>query len=128
VLRNPRAGAQQLAGLATGDHARQRQAEDALAACLSDPAQLARITDPALCHGWAGLVATVRCAAADARSPDIAAHLPRLLDTLLDHAEDGDSPARRPPGLIEGSAGIAATLHAVATGTSGAWETCLLIN
>ncbi|GAB3474627.1 hypothetical protein GCM10027440_05310 [Nocardiopsis coralliicola] len=30
------------------------------------------------------------------------------------------------PGLIEGRAGIAATLHRIATG-SGGWETCLLI-
>lgn len=121
------ARAQQLAGQATGDHARQQLAEHALASCLSDPAQLARITDPALCHGWAGLIATVWYAAADT-SPDIAAHLPRLLDTLLDHADRGHSPSWRLPGLIDGTAGIAATLHSMATGTSGGWETCLLIN
>jgi hypothetical protein len=118
------ARAQQLAALATGDRARQEQAEHALAACLSDPAQLGRIIDPAVCHGWAGLIATARCAAADALTPGIAAHLPRLLDLLLDPA-CGDWPL---PGLINGRAGIAATLHTMATGTSGGWEACLLIN
>ncbi|MGH3889312.1 MAG: lanthionine synthetase C family protein [Pseudonocardiaceae bacterium] len=122
------ARAQQLAGHATGDHARQRLAEHALSRCMSDPAQLARITDPALCHGWAGLIATAWYAAADAGSPEIAAHLPRLLDTLLDHAGRSDPRPSQPYGLIDGSAGIAATLHTMATGTSGGWESCLLIN
>jgi hypothetical protein len=120
------ARAQQLAGLAVGDPARQQVAEHALARCLSDPAQLDRITDPALCHGWAGLVATAWCAAADARAPHIGAHLPRLLDTLLDHADD--TPPGRLPGLIEGSAGVALTLHSIATGTAGGWQTSLLLD
>ncbi|MGH3868211.1 MAG: lanthionine synthetase C family protein [Pseudonocardiaceae bacterium] len=120
------ARAQQLAGHALGDPARQHRAEHALARCLADPVQLARITDPALCHGWAGLIATAWCAAADAGSPDIGVHLPRLLDTLLEHA--GDVPPSRLPGLIEGSAGVALTLHSIATGTNSGWRTCLLLN
>ncbi|MGH3546709.1 MAG: lanthionine synthetase C family protein [Pseudonocardiaceae bacterium] len=120
------ARAQQLASLALCDLARQEAAEHALARCLSDPAQLARIIDPALCHGWAGLIATAWCAAADASSPNIDAHVPRLLDTLLDHASD--APPGRLPGLIEGSAGVALTLHSIATGTTGGWQTCLLLN
>lgn len=63
------ARAQQLAGLALRDLARQQAAEHALARCLSDPAQLARLIDLALFHGWAGLIATAWCAAADTRSP-----------------------------------------------------------
>ncbi|MGH3814766.1 MAG: hypothetical protein ACRDUV_20360 [Pseudonocardiaceae bacterium] len=47
-----------MAGQALGDPVCQQMAEHALASCLSDPAQLARISDPALCHGWAGLIAT----------------------------------------------------------------------
>lgn len=120
------ARAQQLAGLAVRDLARQEAAEHTLSRCLSDPAQLDRIIDPALCHGWAGLIATAWCADADARSPDIGARLPHLLDTLLDHARD--APLGRLPGLIEGSAGIALTLHSIATGTTGDWQTCLLLN
>jgi lantibiotic biosynthesis protein len=118
------ARAQQLAGQATGDPARRRTAERALAGCLSDPAQLTRITDPALCHGWAGLIIIAWHAAADAISPGIATQLPHLLDAFLDHA---GPPAGQPPGLVEGTAGIALTLHTAATGASGGWETCLLI-
>ncbi|MFZ0120300.1 MAG: lanthionine synthetase C family protein [Pseudonocardiaceae bacterium] len=120
------ARAQQLAGHAVGNPARQQAAEYALARCLADPVQLDRIIDPALCHGWAGLIATAWCAASAAGSPDIGVHLPRLLDTLLEHA--GDVPPGRLPGLIEGSAGVALILHSIATGTNGGWRTCLLLN
>lgn len=90
------------------------------------PVQLDRINDPALCHGWAGVLATVWYAAADARSPDLRGHLPRLLDALLAHASD--APPGRLPGLIEGSARIALTLHSLATQTAGGWPICLLLN
>ncbi|MDT0377201.1 lanthionine synthetase C family protein [Streptomyces sp. DSM 42041] len=119
------ARAQQLAALATGNTARQHAAEDALARCVADPRQLARITDPALCHGWAGLVATVLHAAADAATPDLAHHLPGLIDSLLAHAHD--TPPGDLPGLIEGSAGVALTLHSIASGTTGPWPACLLL-
>lgn len=122
------ARAQQLAALALGDRARQQAAEDALARCLADPVQLARISDPALCHGWAGLLLTAWHAAAEAVTPDIAAHLPHLLDTLLTHARD--TPPGALPGLIEGRAGIALTLHTLATtptGAHGGWPACLLL-
>jgi hypothetical protein len=45
------ARAEQLAGLALGDRDRQRQAEQALAGCLTDDQQLAQLTDASLCHG-----------------------------------------------------------------------------
>jgi hypothetical protein len=122
------ARAQQLAGLAIGDRTRQQRAEDALTGCLSDPGQPAQLTDLALCHGWAGLVATTWYTAGDALSPDLGTHLRRLLDTLLNQAAAGDSPSLKLPGLIDGSAGVALTLHTMATGTSTGWETCLLIN
>jgi hypothetical protein len=122
------ARAQQLAGLATGDLARQQLAEDALVSCLTNPAQLSRFTDPALCHGRAGLIATAWHAAADSRSSEIACHLSRLFDTFFEHAEDVDSLSMRRPGLIEGSAGVALTLHSIAFGTSSGWERSLLIN
>jgi hypothetical protein len=120
------ARAQQLAGLALPDPARQEMAEHALARCLADPHQLARLTDPALCHGQAGLIMTAWCAGADARSPGIAAHLPRLVNTLVTHAKD--TPPEQPHGLIEGVAGVALTLHTIATGTTRGWPTCLLLN
>ncbi|MVO90766.1 lanthionine synthetase [Streptomyces sp. p1417] len=120
------ARALQLATIATDDHCRQERAEDALARCLAAPVQLARLSDPAVCHGWAGVFATARHAAADARSGALADHLPHLLTALLESAEGGRL-ADDQIGLIEGRAGIAAVLHSAATGTGG-WETCLLIN
>lgn len=120
------ARAQQLAALALGDTARQQAAENALACCLADPVQLARITDPALCHGWAGIVATAWHASADATTTGLDHSLDRMLVRLLGHARD--TAPDQAPGLIEGSAGTAVTLHSIATGTTGGWSTCLLIN
>ncbi|MGH4017118.1 MAG: lanthionine synthetase C family protein [Pseudonocardiaceae bacterium] len=120
------ARAQQLAALARGDQARQAAAEQALAACVADPAQLARVIDPHLCHGWAGLAATVWHAAADAVTTALDAHLPLLVRALIDHAdEETISPL---PGLIDGRAGVALTLHTIATATPSTWPVCLLIN
>ncbi|MGY0231403.1 lanthionine synthetase C family protein [Longispora urticae] len=119
------ARAQQLAGIALHDPGRQQAAEDALTRCLADQVQLDRIIDPALCHGWAGLAATVWYAAADARSTGLAAHLPRVLCELVRHATDS-TPTRS--GLIEGRAGVALVLHTFATGTTAPWATSLLLN
>ena len=115
--------AQQLAGLALADHDRQRAAEHALAGCLTDPGQLAQLTDPALCHGWAGVLLTAWHAAADAGTPDITSQLPMLIDAVLQHA-----PGCGHRGLIEGSAGIALTLHTITTPAGTGWESCLLIS
>ncbi|MBV9143816.1 MAG: lanthionine synthetase C family protein [Pseudonocardiales bacterium] len=119
------ARAQQLAALAQGDQARQTAAERALAACVTDDAQLARVIGSNLCHGWAGLIATVWYAAADAATTDLDVHLPLLLSALIDHADQGIT---SPPGLIEGRAGVALTLHTIATATPSGWPACLLIN
>jgi lantibiotic biosynthesis protein len=120
------ARAQQLAALARGDPAQQAAAERALAACVADPTQLARIIDPGLCHGWAGLTATVWYAAANASITDLDTQLPLLLGALIDHA-DKDSTSPR-PGLIDGRAGVALALHTIATATPSSWPACLLIN
>jgi hypothetical protein len=120
------ARAQQLAALARHDPARQAAAEDALTRCVNDPMQLARITDPNLCHGWAGLAATVWYAAQDSDNDSLKSCVPRLLHTVIEHADDT---AHHPlPGLIEGRAGVGLTVHTIATATSHAWPTCLLIN
>lgn len=44
------ARAQQLAGIATGDAARQQIAQTALSGCLTDPTQLDQLTDPRICQ------------------------------------------------------------------------------
>ncbi|MGC4806096.1 lanthionine synthetase C family protein [Micromonospora sp. DT233] len=119
------ARAQQLAGIALDDPARQQAAEEALTRCLADPLQLSRIVDPSLCHGWAGLAATAWYAAADARTTSLHSDLPHLMRLLIKHATDA-TPARS--GLIAGPAGVAVTLHTVASGTDVRWATSLLIN
>jgi lantibiotic biosynthesis protein len=119
------ARAQQLAGIATRDIRRRQTAEHALDACLADPAQLARITDTSICHGWAGLYQTASRAAADAASPAIQARLPLLADMLSTHAPPSSGTAA---GFLEGDAGLALALHAAtrAAPPASGWDSCLL--
>ncbi|MGH3865775.1 MAG: lanthionine synthetase LanC family protein [Pseudonocardiaceae bacterium] len=119
--------AQQLAAIASHDNARQHLAEHALAACLSDPAQLDQIIDTSLCHGWAGLYQTAVRAAADALTPHLAAILPHLTELLIRHTSAAPSHST---GLLEGDAGLALALHtAVRTAPPiSGWDTCLMIN
>lgn len=119
------ARAQQLAALALGDQHRQRAAENAVTACVADEEQLALLDDACLCHGWAGLVQTVRRTAADA-GPDseLTALLPRL-HTRFEHHLHGRRPVTG-DGLLEGTAGIALTRHA-ATAPAFRWDACLLL-
>jgi len=119
------ARAQQLAGMATGDIARQRTAEAAMLGCLRDPAQLDRLTESGLCHGMAGLFQTAWRMAADAHTPDIADELPRLATRLL--ARLRSAPAE--PELLDGHAGVALALHTAGTGTAplAGWDACLLL-
>lgn len=119
------ARAQQLAGLAIGDSARQRTAETAMLGCLNDPAQLARIIDGGLCHGMAGLLQTAWRMASDAYTPDIAARLPHLsalLITYLRSVPEGTE-------LLEGETGVALALHTAGTDTAPftSWDACLLL-
>ncbi|GAA5046668.1 hypothetical protein HNP84_009768 [Thermocatellispora tengchongensis] len=120
------ARAQQLAAIALGDTTRQLHAEHALAACLADPAQLGRLTEPGLCHGVAGVYQTTWRAARDALTPSIIAHLPALALLLRQHAATG---REHDDGLLTGTTGLALALH---TSTHPApphsgWDTCLLI-
>jgi hypothetical protein len=130
------ARAQQLAAIATGDAARQRMVEDALARALIDSGQLAATVDLSLCHGHAGLVHIAGRAAADAITPDLAGCLPRLLHAIVPD-DDTDALAAsllRPPdggmGLLEGAAGVALALHTAQAGTPpvSGWDSCLLIH
>ncbi len=122
------ARAQQLAALATVDTAREERAEDAFARCVTDPAQLSRVTDTSLCHGWAGLYHTAWRAARDARTPAIGHALPHLTDLLSQHGRPGHGDGA---GLLEGDAGLALALHTAAhpaTAPICGWDACLLIN
>lgn len=121
------ARAQQLAALATGDTGRRRMAENAFARCLSDHAQLDRVTDGTICHGTAGLFQTAWRAAADAADSAISAHLPQL-HAMLDHAMPA-APSGQNIGILNGAAGIALARHTAesATAPSSGWDACLLI-
>ncbi|MGI9001951.1 MAG: lanthionine synthetase C family protein [Pseudonocardia sp.] len=116
------ARAQQLAGLALGDTARQRMAERALTSCLADPGQLDRIRDGGLCHGIAGLLHVAHRVAHDADDERLTAHLPRLHALLLDR-----EPAQN-DGLLDGTTGTALALLTAETRgmTTSGWDACLL--
>ncbi|MGH3930025.1 MAG: lanthionine synthetase C family protein [Pseudonocardiaceae bacterium] len=120
------ARAQQIAAIATGDTSRQMMAEQALASCLSDPAQLHRITDTGLCHGWSGLYQTAWRAARDALTPTISTRLPHLADLVTRHAEAAE---HHHTGLLDGTAGLALALRTAtrATAPISGWDSCLLI-
>ncbi|MFF6955593.1 lanthionine synthetase LanC family protein [Streptomyces sp. NPDC008317] len=121
------ARAGQLAGIALRDTSLQTFYEDALHRALSDPAQLANVTDTGLCHGWAGIYQTASRAATDSLDPRLTELLPTLGRALLDHARLGLTAA---PGLLNGAAGTALALSALATQQppSTGWDACLLIN
>ncbi len=94
---------------------------------MSDPAQLAKVTDAGLCHGWAGIYQTARRAAADALDHRLRELLPTLGDALLDHARLNPASA---PGFLNGAAGTALALSTLAAQQppSTGWDACLLIN
>ncbi|GAA0705125.1 lanthionine synthetase C family protein [Kitasatospora atroaurantiaca] len=121
------ARAQQLAGLALDDTDRQQLAEDALAGCVSDPAQLFDLTDATLCHGWAGLLLTTWRAAADARDDRLARQLPRLRALMDRYLHGGGQPEAA--GLLEGTAGLRLAQHTttVTTPPASRWDACLLL-
>lgn len=112
------ARAQQLAGLALKDRARQQRAETAFTDCATDPAQTARLTGGGLCHGTAGLLAAGHRIAADA-SICIPLTTPSRLHQHV-RAQPGET-----PGFLDGAAG--ADLVSAAT-APGRWDACLLLS
>jgi hypothetical protein len=122
------ARAQQLAGLALGDHERMRVAEHALAGCVLDRQVTCLLTDASLCHGWAGLVQALWRATSDALSP-------RPLQTALRKARQGmeDQLTRMGPpssrGLLEGTSGILLAQNDLSCtgGEPPSWDACLLL-
>lgn len=111
------ARAQQLAGHALHDPARQHLAETAFTTCATDTAQTRLLTGRSLCHGTAGLLATARRITADASAP---VPLARLQDL---HRQAPTGP-REKSGLLDGTAG-ADLVTAGTTATS--WDACLLL-
>jgi hypothetical protein len=116
------ARAMQLAAHARRDQPRQSDAENILARCVTDPGQTALLTEPGLCHGWAGATAATWYAARDANGTTLGAAAGALAGILASSGSDGHA-----YGLIEGYAGAALTLHELATGVPGTWARCLLL-
>jgi class I lanthipeptide synthase len=119
--------AQQLAALALADRRRKQRAEHALAGCVADEQQLARLGDASLCHGWAGLVQTTWRVASDADDPELFA-VPRLLRRLQQRLHHHGPPPD--DGLLEGVAGVQLVRHTLAAGVPPAsgWDACLLLD
>jgi lantibiotic biosynthesis protein len=118
------ARAQQLAAIATGDRTRKTIAEHALAACLIS-LQRDRLTDPGICHGYAGLYQTAYRAAADTTNPVIAHQLPALADLIASTENDGDGDGS---GLLTGATGVLLVKETIRGGqTYTRWDACLLI-
>ncbi|MDX6742933.1 lanthionine synthetase C family protein [Actinocorallia sp. A-T 12471] len=119
------ARAQQLAGMALHDLARQRDAEDALLRTLREPDQLLRLPDAGLCHGMAGLLHVSWRVASDAQSPDLTHELGPLTERLIEMSTDvpGD------PEFLDGAAGVALALHTIGTAQAprSAWDSVLLL-
>ncbi|MDT0445610.1 lanthionine synthetase C family protein [Streptomyces johnsoniae] len=133
------ARARQFAAGALGDDVRQIEAENALIAALTDPAQLKATTDNGLCHGFAGLAHIAARMVTDAH-PSTAERLrdtiPELLAAVCPPDTDPASTAlamvrdrEASPGFLNGAAGIALALLASATDTPprSSWDACLLI-
>jgi hypothetical protein len=120
------ARAQQLAGLALGDVERQRLAEAAMVAGLSDDSQVDRIREIGLCHGVAGVLHTTWRMAGHALTPDLAGHVPHLVDTLLHRLT---STLSATPEFLDGMAGVALALHTAVSGIApqSGWDTCLML-
>ncbi|WP_251733528.1 lanthionine synthetase C family protein [Frankia sp. R82] len=120
------ARAQQLAGLALGDTARQEIAESALLATLRDQTQLDQLAEIGLCHGTAGLLQATWRMAADSRNPRIAAEIPNVAARLI--AQMGQPSLN--PELLDGAAGAALALHTAGTGNApiSEWDAFLLLS
>ena len=122
------ARAQQLAGLALGDHERMHAAEHALTGCVLDRHVTGLLTDASLCHGWAGVVQTLWRAAADALSPGpLQSALRTARQGMEDHLSRIGPPASI--GLLEGRSGIQLAQNDLsqAGGEPPAWDACLLL-
>ena len=101
------ARALQLAAIAVDDSARQHSAEQALLASLAK-SNLARINDPGLCHGMAGIYQTVHRAACDSTDPALRRRLPALAEDL---GRLACATVHRDDGLLTGRAGVELALE-----------------
>lgn len=123
------ARAQQLAGLALNDTARQQRAEDALLAVLRDTTQRKRLPEIGLCHGKAGLLQSACRMATTSTDPHRSAHLTAQLPGLAaELASQLAANTHGDPELMDGTAGAALALHTAATGSPATgWDAFLAL-
>lgn len=115
----------QLAALALGDTALQRQAEQAIASCLTDPRQLRLINGAGLCHGMAGVYQTAWRAARDSLTPAITQRLPAIAALLHQQSQTAQT-----GGLLDGATGVALAMRTAASPETlprTGWDACLLV-
>ncbi|OLT29206.1 hypothetical protein BJF83_00415 [Nocardiopsis sp. CNR-923] len=119
------ARAVQLAGVALSRPEWTSVAVESLVAVLDAPALTGLITDPTLCHGWAGALHVSWRAAHTSGDPRLQVRLPVLAHAVMDHPEFDSAP----DGLLTGRAGIALALHTFASGTQplSGWDRCLAL-
>ncbi|WP_328853236.1 lanthionine synthetase C family protein [Micromonospora globbae] len=124
------ARAQQLAGLALHDKARQQQAENAMLAVLGDTTQRDRLPEIGLCHGKAGLLQSACRMATTSTDPRRSAQLTaQLLGLAAELAAQLAADIHADPELMDGTAGAALALHTAATGTSATgWDAFLALS
>jgi lantibiotic biosynthesis protein len=122
------ARAQQLAGLAQNDTARQRLAENAILAVLRNPAQRGRLTGIGLCHGKAGLLQSACRMATTSTDPHRAARLAAELPALAAELT-AQLPTDTNPEVMDGTAGAALALHTAASGSPATgWDAFLALS
>ncbi|MFQ6144442.1 lanthionine synthetase C family protein [Streptomyces seoulensis] len=129
-----------LAGTAFGEPRWRHEAVTTLLAVLTAKPGGSLLTDPGLCHGWAGLLHITRLMTTESGVGELAEFLPTMTRHLLDLVHEGAYPlsareqtpdgAREDAfGLLSGMAGAALALHAYSTGAAprSGWDRALLV-
>ena len=133
------ARAVQLAGLALGDEGWLHMARTAAGGVVARLDRAYALGGPQLCHGWAGVLHSLRRLNDTLADPAIEAGVQRILGKILD-AYDPGLPLgfrTRPeypngaddPGFLNGAAGIGLAIHSYLRGTApaGRWDATLLL-
>ncbi|MEV0440376.1 lanthionine synthetase C family protein [Streptomyces spectabilis] len=129
-----------LAGDALGEAGWCAQAVAALVSVFERPLSRWGLEDPALCHGWAGLLHTTRRMAEDSGNRELAARVPWLVGRVTDafsaesefgfpYASGGSGPVYDWPGFLMGAAGVALALDGYARDGEdhNGWDRVLLL-
>ncbi|MEV2274872.1 lanthionine synthetase C family protein [Nocardiopsis sp. NPDC049922] len=119
------ARALQIAGVALSRPEWMSVAVDGLVTVLDNPALTDLITDPTLCHGWAGVLHVSWRVAHTSGDPRLRARLPAIAHAVMNHPAFDNAP----DGLLTGRAGITLALHTFATDTEplSGWDRCLAL-